>query len=141
MEEVKILVGVLAFIGVVIGASLQYIFTRHVERQKHSQDLRSKAYMDFLKCVSEQAQLKPQPGTQDQKELFSRAGDAKARICLYGSNDVISAFSKFEQLGASMATLEQRQAFTSMVAEMRADSGSKPSNNLTAIQHVILGAN
>lgn len=139
MDNIKVIVGVLAFLGVVIGACLQYVFTRHIERQKHSQDLRSKAYMDYLKCVCELAQFRPKFGSQEQKELASRTGDAKARICLYGSNKVISAFSKFEQLGATMNTLEQRNAFTSMVAEMRADSGTSPCDNMSAIQDIILG--
>ncbi|TVK93086.1 hypothetical protein AYI98_07025 [Shewanella algae] len=96
--------------------------------------------MDYLKCVCEQAQLRPNEGSQEKKELFSRTGDAKARICLYGSNSAIKAFSTFEKLGAAMATSEQRQAFTNMVSIMRTDSGSETGVAAKDIQNVILGA-
>lgn len=96
--------------------------------------------MDYLKCVCEQAMLQPQDGSQEKKELFARTGDAKARICLYGSNLAIEAFSDFEKLGAGMATLEQRQSFTNMVAIMRTDSGSEVGVAARDIQNVILGA-
>ncbi|PCJ43634.1 MAG: hypothetical protein COA71_01815 [SAR86 cluster bacterium] len=133
------LTGFLSFLGVVIGASLQYFFTRHIESQRHVRDLRSKAYMDYLKCVCEQAQFRPKIGTQEQKELFSRTGDAKARICLYGSKQAVSAFSSFEELGAGMVSKEQREAFTAMVSIMRTDSGSEVCVNNSELQNVLLG--
>lgn len=133
------LTGFISFLGVIIGASLQYFFTRHIENQRHLRDLRSKAYMDYLKCVCEQAQFRPKFGTQEQKEIFSRTGDAKARICLYGSKQAVSAFSRFEELGASMGSKEQREAFTSMVSIMRTDSGSDLCSNNTELQNVLLG--
>ncbi len=133
------LTAVFSFLGVVIGASLQYFFTRHIENQRHLRDLRSKAYMDYLKCVCEQAQYRYKSGSSEQKELFSRTGDAKARICLYGSKKVISAFSCFEELGASMGSPEQRNSFVQMVLDMRNDSGSEDGAKAKEIQNVILG--
>ena len=138
--DMKLAVGLLAFSGVIIGAILQYFFTRHIENQRHSRELKSKAYMDYLKCVCDQAQLRPKMGSQEQKDIFARTGDAKARICLYGSNDAIEAFSAFEVLGAAMATSEQRKAFTKMVSIMRTDSGSTLVSNINDIQNVLLGA-
>lgn len=134
------LTAILSFIGVIVGAALQYFFTRHIENQKHLRDLRSQAYMDYLKCVYEQAQFRPKENTQERKELFSKTGDAKARICLYGSNKTIAAFSLFEKLGASMATSEQRLAFTNMVAIMRVDSGSQSGAQAEDLKNVLLGA-
>lgn len=133
------LTGIFSFLGIVIGASLQYFFTKHIEGQRHSRDLRSKAYMDYLKCVCEQAQFRPLAGTKEQQDLFSRTGDAKARICLYGSKEAVSAFSDFEVLGASMNSKEQRFAFTNMVSIMRRDSGSDACANHSDLQNVLLG--
>ena len=131
--------GILSFLGVVIGASLQYFFTRHIDNQRHHRELKSRAYMDYLKCVCDQASLRPSYGSKEQKEIFARTGDAKARICLHGSDKAISAFSQFEILGASMNTQEQRDAFTNMVAIMRLDSGSKSIPNGKDIENVLLG--
>ncbi len=133
------LTGILSFLGVVIGASLQYFFTRHIENQRHLRELRSKAYMDYLKCVCEQAQYRFKDGTKERLELFSRTGDAKARICLYGSKEAIVAFSLFEKLGASMGNSEQRKAFTNMVSIMRNDSGTEQGAEPEDLQAVLLG--
>jgi len=137
--DIKLTVGLLAFAGVIIGATLQYFFTRHIENQRHSRELKSKAFMDYLKCVCDQAQFRPKLGSQEQKEIFARTGDAKARICLYGSHEALSAFSDFELLGAAMTTKEQRAAFTQMVSIMRTDSGSTAVGNSDEIQNVLLG--
>ena len=133
------LTAIFSFLGVVIGASLQYFFTRHIESQRHQRDLRSKAYMDYLKCVCEQAQFRYQENTKERAELFSRTADSKARICLYGSDNAIAAFSAFEKLGASMNTSEQRMAFTNMVSIMRSDSGNKFGANIEDLKVVLLG--
>ena len=133
------LTAILSFLGVMIGASLQYIFTRHIESQRHLRDLRSKAYMDYLRCVCEQAQFKLKEDTKERQELFTRTADAKTRICLYGSNEAIEAFSIFEKLGPTMGTDDQRRAFTSMVLIMRNDSGSKLGAQPEDIQTVLLG--
>lgn len=137
--DIKLLVGALSFLGIIIGASLQYFFTKHIENQRHLRDLRSNAYMDYLKCVCEQAQFRFKENTKGRQELFSRTGDAKARICLYGSNHAIESFAKFEKLGASMGSNEQRQAFTNMVSIMRTDSGSELSSAPDNLQIVLLG--
>jgi len=133
------LTAVLSFLGVVIGASLQFLFTRHMEGQRHLRELRSKAYMDYLKCVCEQAQFRFKDESKEKQELFSRTADAKARICLYGSNGAIQAFSNFEKMGASMGSVEQRKAFTNMVSIMRTDSGSETGTEPDDIQTVLLG--
>lgn len=133
------LTGILSFLGVIIGASLQYFFTRHIDNQRHHRDLRSKAYMDYLKCVCDQALLRPARGSKEQKEIFARTGDAKARICLYGSSKVISAFSQFEILGATMNTQKQRDAFTDMVAAMRFEAGAKSIPSGQDMQNILLG--
>ena len=133
------LTGLLSFLGVIIGALLQYFFSRHIENQRHLRELRSKAYMDYLKCVCEQATLRPTPNSQEKKELFARTGDSKARICLYGSNKAINAFSNFEKLGATMNTSKQRQVFVNMVAIMRTDSGSELGAEANDLENVLLG--
>ncbi len=129
----------IAFAGVLAGAILQYYFTRLIEHQRHVRDLRSQAFIDYINSVSEQAQFHPKMGSNEQKEIYCRTANAKGRICLYGSKKVISAFSKFEELGAGMNTPEQREAFIKMISLMRIDSGSKDCENNTEIQNVILG--
>ena len=129
----------LSFLGVVIGASLQYFFTRHIENQRHIRDLRSKAYMDYLKTVSELANDRPKENSKERIDLMVRTADAKSRICLYGSKKAIHAFSRFEKLGAKLNTEDQHQSFTDMVSTMRLDSGSEIGVEAQALQNVLFG--
>ncbi|HLP99473.1 MAG TPA: hypothetical protein VK149_13630 [Sideroxyarcus sp.] len=123
-----------SFLGIIIGALLQYFFTRHLDNQKHRRELKTKAYTDYLNSVCELANFgKRSP------ELSTKTADAKARICLYGSASAVSAFATFERLGATMNTPEQRNAFTNMVAIMRSDSGSDSQVALKDLEAVLLG--
>ena len=137
--ELKLLIGLLSFFGVIIGAFLQYFFTKHIENQRHLRELRSNSYMDYLKCVCENAQYRFKENSKERMELFSRTADAKSRICLYGSNAAIESFAIFEKLGATMNTVEQREAFTKMVSIMRTDSGNVLCNNNKNLQIVLFG--
>jgi len=129
---------IISFLGLITGAILQYYFTRHLENQRHYRVLRTQAYMDYLKCVCEQAQLIVQNKSNDNKEIFARTVDAKARICLYGTKNTIEAFSKFEKLGATLNTPERRRAFCNMVSNMRTDSGSENLPNIEDIEIILL---
>lgn len=130
---------IFSFVGVIVGAVLQYFFTRHLDSQKHHRELRTAAYTDYLKCVSEHASFGRKRESQEGQELASRTADAKCRICLYGSSDVIGAFANFERLGATMNTPEQCQAFTRMVSIMRDDSARGGLVEGADLQVVLLG--
>ena len=130
---------ILAILGIIVGAVLQYVFTRHIENQKHFQSLRALAYTDYLKSVCEQANLGAQPFSKEHREIFARTADAKSRICLFGSNEAVDAFAVFETLGASMNSPEQRKAFLSMVAIMRSDSGGSDDASIENLEIVLLG--
>ena len=135
----SIVPAVFAFVGVVAGACLQYLFTRYLDQQKHHRELRTAAYTDYLKTVSEHANLRRNRESPDGRDLGFRTADAKCRICLYGSSAVIEAFARFERLGATMATPEQSISFTRMVSLMRNDSSRGEVVGDAELQTVLLG--
>lgn len=130
---------VVSFIGLVVGAVLQFLFSRYLDNKKHQRDLRAKAYADYLQCVSEHANLGHQRGSAEGRQLGAKTADAKCRISLYGATAVISAFAKFERLGATMKTSEQCGAFTDMVAAMRQDTLGSSSVEQADLEAVLLG--
>lgn len=130
---------VFSLIGLVVGAVLQFLFSRHLDNKKHQRDLRSKAYADYLLCVSEQANLGHQRSSAEGRQLGAKTADAKCRISLYGAPTVVSAFAKFERLGAAMNTDEQCKAFTDMVAAMRQDALGNLSVAQADLEAVLLG--
>lgn len=129
---------IFSFVGVVIGAALQYFFTRHLDNLRARRDARTKAYTDYLRRVSEHAN-RGQMHSSDEHELGARTADAKCRVCPYGSSQVVEAFAKFERLGATMNSQEQQVAFTHMVAIMRHDSMSFARVTPSGLQTVLLG--
>jgi hypothetical protein len=131
---------VLSFVGLLIGAALQFMFTTHLENKKHRREQRSTAYADYLKCVSELANLRHQRQSPEGRELGARTADAKCRISLYGAGAVIRAFADFERMGAGMNTSEQRGAFAKMVVEMRRDAIGEEVADAADVQIVILGS-
>jgi hypothetical protein len=130
---------IFSIIGLILGASLQYFFTRHLDNQKHRRETRTTAYTDYLKCVSEQANLGKQRQSHEGRELGAKTADAKCRICLYGSSSAVETFAEFERLGAAMNTPEQCGAFTRMVAVMRKDSVGGRHIDLGDLEAVLLG--
>lgn len=138
-DSLPLIAAAFSFLGVFIGALLQYWLTRHLDRQKHHQELRTQAYTDYLKCVSEHANLRNPRESAEGRDLGFRTADAKCRICLYGAPVVVSAFSTFERLGATMSTKEQRAAFTQMVLEMRNDSARNGNVESAELETVLLG--
>lgn len=130
---------ILSIIGLVVGAVLQFLFTRHLDNKKHQRDVRSKAYADYLLCVSKQANMGHERKSTEGRQLGTETADAKCRISLYGAPAVIAAFAKFENMGATMNTDEQRHAFTDMVVEMRRDALGNSFVDHMDIETVLLG--
>ncbi|MGC2173365.1 MAG: hypothetical protein WA555_10230 [Candidatus Sulfotelmatobacter sp.] len=139
LQEVAITIAILSFFGVVIGASLQYVFTRYLDNQRHHRDLRTQAYLDHLNSVSGLAHLSEPQGSQE-RDLLAKAADAKGRICLNGSREVVHAFAVFEKLGAVVSSVQQRAAFVAMVIAMRNDSGNRTELGTGDVGLVLLGS-
>ena len=133
------LTATLPVVGVLVGASLQYLFTRYLESQRHQRELRTQAYLDYLKSVSGLAHLNDPQGSQE-RDLLANAADAKARICVYGSSQVVQAFASFERLGAKVSSPAQRRSFVAMVAAIRRDSGNASSAGVSDLSLLLLGS-
>lgn len=130
---------ILSILGLVVGAVLQFFFSKHLDNKKHQRDLRAKAYADYLQCVSEQATLGHQQQSTERQQLWARIADAKCRISLYGAPAVMAAFAKFERMGAAINSEEQRRAFVDMVLAMRQDALGNSLINHADIEIILLG--
>ena len=131
-------VAIFSFFGIIVGAALQYFFSRHLDSLRAHREARTKAYTDYLRCVSEHANP-DQMRSSDGHELGARTADAKCRICLYGSPEAVAAFAQFERLGATMNSPEQKATFTQMVSIMRRDSTRSAAVVAGDLQAVLLG--
>jgi hypothetical protein len=106
-------------VGIVLGAILTFFLTRRQESEKHKRAMITQAYSDYLCGVAESAHLNLE---SNEAEILAQIADAKARICLYGSPEVIALLAAFENAGASTVTPAQHELFASLVLTMRGDS-------------------
>jgi len=111
------LTAVLALIGVMVGAGLQYVSGRALEGRKQLALQKSMAYVDFFKAVA----LIAQHGRS--KDNLTLAADSKVRICIYGSTSVIRHLRDFEKVGAVLNSYESFKIITELLKEMRKDTG------------------
>ena len=129
---------ILPLIGVAIGASLQYFFSKSSESRKHLSSLRTQAYIDYINCVAESSKVK-----KDQKkliDLLARAADAKTRIAIYGSSHVISALSTFEKGKPIIDTQESADRFLNLVELIRFENvGKKDMVEIGELRTILFG--
>lgn len=121
-------------LGIVVGASLQYLFTSFLEDRKHHTSLQTAAYSDFIRAVAEAAHMNL---NSDEAQVRFRLADAKTRICFFGSPEVVARLAEFEKLGGVIGNDLQREAFMSVIQTMRGSSQLQASQ----LALVLLGKN
>lgn len=109
---------VLPIIGIIVGGSLEYLFLRWAEQRKDRQNLRTQAYVDFLRGV---ADMKFCP--EDKKEeTIASLTDAKSRIAVYGGKKVVMAMADFSRGGMELDTTKEMRSFAAIYQAIREES-------------------
>ena len=107
---------ILPLIGVCVGAALQFLAGRHLERSKHLTTQRAAAYADYFQAVSDLA-----IAGRNEKAVSALA-NAKSRICLYGSARVLACLSELEMHGGKLTSPDARRAILDLVKEARKET-------------------
>jgi hypothetical protein len=121
---------VLPLLGVVIGATMQYWLSRSAESRKQLQLLQSQCYVDYLRAVTKAAHANSPDAA---RQANAEAADAKARLAVYGTSDVIAALARFEETGAILDNQQTRAAFVALVGAMRQKSGTARAADLSLV--------
>ena len=141
MQIPTYLITILPLIGIIIGGVIQFFFSRISEVRKTQFTLRTQAYIDYLRCISESAHLSGLDINEKRQNLNARAADSKTRIAIYGSSDVLKALVIFEKQGARLNTQENARLFLEVVKHMRKDSSLKiKTNDLEHLQVFLFGS-
>lgn len=131
-----IVTALLPMVGVIIGAGLQYLFSRSGERRKQLEALRNQAYVDYVRCVAQLANAKKEDASK-RAELLAALADAKTRICIYGSSKVIRALADFEKSGSVLSSADSIKRFLEICHEVRRqglrDTGSIGAEDLSIV--------
>ncbi|MEM3460111.1 MAG: hypothetical protein QXO24_02710 [Candidatus Micrarchaeaceae archaeon] len=121
----EILAAVIGIIGVLVGSVAQYVFTRAQESVKHYRELRSQAYTDFIKAVAGIAISQKSDSRNREIEFLSLLADAKSRIAVYGSKQVVESMADFFVHHSALDSPEALAAFATIVQKMRRDTVMK----------------
>jgi len=117
--DTKIVIAIIGFSGVCIGAILQYIFTKYADERRHYRELKTKAYMDLIQGFS----LLNSSILSKNEELQTSASriltDAKMRIAIYGSKNVLRSLSKFWRFQEVGDSDGMRLSLINSINEMR----------------------
>ena len=109
-----VVVAAISLAGAFIGAALSYVYSRSLEARKQLAAQRALAYIDFFRAVAAVSQNR----TQEQLAL---AADAKTRICISGSAQVVQRLAEFERSGANLSNTVSRSSLIKLVSAMRRD--------------------
>lgn len=113
----------LPLLGVIIGASLQYVYSLINEKWRHNRTLRMSAYLDYLTAIGEMEALQFNPDYAVMAEVQGRAIAAKAKVCAYGTAKAVKALAEFEGIGGNVLTEEKKVAIINFVNVIRNESG------------------
>jgi hypothetical protein len=102
------------FFAATLGAFFGAFLTRRTERFKHLQELRSSAYIDFVRGAANAAH---------QTGGIAEVADARARIAIYGGKSVVHSLSGFIAHGAQTINPKGMQSFAELCQAMRAETG------------------
>jgi hypothetical protein len=128
------LIAVFSILGIVLGATLQYVFSQFLEDRKHKRLLQTQAYADFLRSIAEAAHF---DSTVSEAQVHAKIADARARIALYGSSKVVRELAEFERAGNAIISQEQHAAFIRLIQVMRGDDKVQSAE----LELVVLGSN
>jgi len=114
------------FVAASLGAAFGAFWTRRIEQYKHLQTLRSTAYVDFLRGFArvgraQQDHMKSERAEIEELEGRAMVTDARSRIVVYGSVNVVRSLANFVSLGTQTLSPEGEQAFAELCALMRAE--------------------
>jgi hypothetical protein len=136
----NLVLAALPILGIIIGAGLQYFFSKSAESRKQLTALKTQAYIDYLRCVAESKHI----GSDNQKarkEILAKATDAKARISIYGSSKVIEALANFQKIGAIINSPQAEEKFLILCKAMRQESIRKfDKTKFEALKIVLFGS-
>jgi hypothetical protein len=72
---------ILSVATLILGAFIQYFFTRYLEQQRQRREIRTRAYIDYMNSVSDHSNLRYGRETKEWQAIQARTADAKCRIC------------------------------------------------------------
>jgi hypothetical protein len=94
------------------------------------------AYVDLIRSICDLALSR---GKHNIDELNAKYADAKARLCIYGSREVISSFANFLRSGGVLNSVSTSEHFLKMVSLMKSESLENKKGSLDDFRIMLFG--
>lgn len=114
-----LLLNTLPIIGVIVGAFLQFHFSKNKDNRQLKRALETQAYTDYLRAVVGLSMSHRFNDEEKKREYLSALTEAKSKISIYGSKEVIESLADFEREGANVNTDRQKTLFIKIGQAMR----------------------
>jgi hypothetical protein len=124
-----LLAGVFAFLGGVTGVILQQRLARANAANALLNEAQQKAYVDYLSAVA----LLATTG-----EGHSALADAKSRVVIYATDDMLQTMAELECVGPNLGRPESREVFLHLIHAMR-DSRNKSKIGTEQLARILFG--
>jgi hypothetical protein len=105
--------------AIIAGVITQYVLFYYTDRRKRNADLKMQAYVDLIRSVSELGIAQRHKDAAKEKENRIKLLDAKSRIIIYGSQEVIKNLAGFFKEGGVLTNAEERRLFIRVYQAMR----------------------
>ena len=106
-------------ITVMLGAILTFLFARRSARLQERLKLTTEAYLDFWKAVVEIAMAQKNADRDREKEGSCLLANAKGRICMYGTPEVVHELAEFWRHGGRIENPDAIARFVRVFYAMR----------------------
>ena len=118
---------ILPIIAIIVGATVQYYVSKASEDRKVQQNLRTQAYVDFLRGSAGLAIAQREGDKTREKDYAILLTEARVRITVYANKEVIAAVANFFRAGGKLNTKEQMRLYLAICGEMRKQGMPKDS--------------
>ena len=130
------LTALLSILGVLVGALLHHWLSGVAQGRNRLLEARSKAYVDYVSANVK----KTRSSTSLDETVLAEIDDAKYRICIYGSEEVLTALAAFEGSERDAPEPQRNDRFLNLCNAMRQDSGCISAVDSEILNTVIYGA-
>jgi hypothetical protein len=115
------------FLGAIIGGLINAYFSRRNSTDQFVRDSRQRDYNVFVEAIAGMSQAAPD--STERKQFVAKAIEAKGKIILNSSPNVLDALAKYSAHGA-LASEESYTDFSNLLTAMRADIGGEASTGM-----------
>jgi hypothetical protein len=119
--DTAIVTAMVGVVGVLLGATAQFLFAKRADVAKHYQDLQTQAYVDFLNSTAGIGIAQRYDRKDEEYTSTAALADSRSRIAIYGSKAVAKVAAHFFSEYGNLSSREAVSAYVEIARTMRSE--------------------